>query len=68
MELELKLHSPVGGDSITYSWPVSGSVSIFYTIWDCLRFCLTSSRTYSVCACVLETSNHISVLLSFSVF
>ena len=29
MEMELKLHSPVGGDSITYTWPVSGSVSIF---------------------------------------
>lgn len=28
MELELKLHSPVGGESITYTWPVSGSVSI----------------------------------------
>ncbi|XP_076440940.1 uncharacterized protein LOC143280205 isoform X2 [Babylonia areolata] len=25
MELELKLHSPVGGESITYTWPVSGS-------------------------------------------
>ncbi|KAK7099700.1 platelet binding protein GspB-like isoform X2 [Littorina saxatilis] len=25
MELELKLHSPVGGESIAYTWPVSGS-------------------------------------------
>ena len=29
MEMELKLHSPVGGESITYSWPVSGSVRIY---------------------------------------
>ncbi|KAK7508290.1 hypothetical protein BaRGS_00000529 [Batillaria attramentaria] len=45
MELELKLHSPVGGDSITYTWPVSGSEGkeggeeVIETIrWACAEF------------------------------